>query len=53
MQKLAKLLKSNDVFGHEIRLNFNNSGTSHGTIPGGIATLVLYLFMGFYLESLI
>ena len=53
MIKFVKMLKSNDVFGHKVRLNFNNSGTSYGTITGGIATIVLYLFMGFYLISLI
>ena len=40
---LNKLIKDLDHFGYHIGLNFNNSGNTHNTIPGGIISILLYI----------
>jgi len=39
------LIRDQDLFGHEIRLNFNNKGDSHRTFIGGVVSLVIKVCM--------
>ena len=42
---LRKFIKSNDMFGHKINLNFNKKGDSFPTSLGGLASLILLLMI--------
>ena len=43
--KLRKFIKSNDMSGHKINLNFNKKGDSFPTSLGGLASLILLLMI--------
>ena len=53
MKKFNDRLRSNDMFGHVIQLNFNKEGDSHQTSIGGFfsifirAAMTMYVFMNF------
>ena len=38
---LNNLIKGEDMFGHQIVLNFNKDGDSHKTLIGGIGSLMV------------
>jgi len=38
-------IKSIDIFGHPIQLNFDEKGITHKTILGGICTILYYIFI--------
>jgi len=40
---------SHDLFGHVINLNFNRQGSSHKTLIGGIASILIKIFMAIYI----
>ena len=42
-------IKSEDMFGHQIRMNFNKDGESHKTLLGGIGSLMVQCFMFVYI----
>ena len=49
MMKLSKWVKKNDMFGHNIALNFNKNGGSHTTFIGGIVSILVKVFMSIYI----
>ena len=50
---LLKFIKSQDLFGHEVSLNFNKKGSSHNTIIGGAVSVLVKAFMAFYTVLLV
>jgi hypothetical protein len=46
---IKKVIKSFDMFGHPITLNFNRQGDNFFTTPGGIVSLLTNLILGFYI----
>ena len=46
--KLAHKIRSFDLFGNQITLNFNSNGNSHKTYIGGVCTLLSTLFFILY-----
>ena len=46
--KLAHKIRSFDIFGNNITLNFNSNGNSHKTYIGGVCTLLSTLFFIMY-----
>ena len=38
---LTRAIKEFDMFGHDVRLNFNRNGDTHKTILGGIVSLFI------------
>jgi len=46
-----KMLKNQDIFGHPVKLNFNRQGEEYATPFGGIVTILLKLFLAFYLYT--
>ena len=38
---INNVIKNEDMFGHQIVLNFNKDGDSHKTLIGGIGSLVV------------
>ena len=49
MKRFKNSIKSKDLFGHIIQLNFNQKGSSHKTVIGGSLSLLIYTFMGFFI----
>ena len=49
MPRFAAWVKSHDMFGHEIKLNFNRNGDSHTTILGGLVSLLVKTVMTIYI----
>jgi hypothetical protein len=47
-QKFGKVLKDQDLFGHQLELNFNQDGSKHKTVVGGIFSLILKVFLLMY-----
>jgi hypothetical protein len=47
-QKFGKIFKDQDLFGHQLELNFNQDGSKHKTVVGGIFSLILKMFMVAY-----
>ena len=45
---MKKFIKSQDMFGQQIMLNFNNRGSAHNTFVGGVASLLIYSFISWY-----
>lgn len=48
-QIFRKWMKARDLFGHEIRLNFNQKGDTHRTFPGGCMTILAMFAMCYIL----
>ena len=45
---LLKLIKSHDLFGHEVQLSFNKKGSTHNTLVGGIfSVLIKFMVLGY------
>ena len=49
MIKFLKRIREIDRFGFPIQLNFDEKGSSHNTIYGGILTLIFYLITIIYI----
>jgi hypothetical protein len=49
MKRFKKYIKDSDWFGHPVALNFNNHGSTHNTLFGGVFSIVFKLFLGAYL----
>ena len=47
---MKKGLKKIDLFGHEMRLNFNQKGGTHATYIGGFCSIFLYGFFIFFIS---
>ena len=48
MKKLKDIIRQVDLFGIEVKLNFDGEREQHTTLPGGIISLMLYGFYVFY-----
>ena len=48
MKKFNDKLRSNDMFGHTINLNFNKEGDSHQTVLGGFFSIFIRIAMFIY-----
>ena len=48
MKKFNDKLRSNDMFGHTINLNFNKEGDSHQTALGGFFSIFIRIAMFIY-----
>ena len=48
MKHFTNKIKSIDIYGNPITLNFNDKGNSHKTYIGGICTLISTLFFMMY-----
>ena len=46
---ITKLIKGQDLFGLPVQLHFNNKGPYHRTILGGLFSILIKLFMAFYI----
>ena len=49
LSKASKFVRSHDLFGHVIHLNFNNMGDSHKTVIGGIGSLFVKTIMAIFI----
>ena len=51
---LKRFFRERDIFGHEIKLNFNQKGDTHNTYVGGIFSIlvkiVYFLYMGYLIK---
>ena len=47
-QSLKKFLKSQDMFGHIVNLNFNQKGTEHTTLIGGSVSGLIKILISLY-----
>ena len=45
---VSEVIKSIDMFGQPIELNFNNSGSKHKTVVGGFCSIYIRMFLLFY-----
>ena len=45
---LTDKIRKLDMFGHDVRLNFNNSGHLHKTFLGGLVSLFIKTFIALY-----
>lgn len=45
MEKLSKLIRGQDVFGHHVSLNFNKEASKHTTVLGGIMSIIVKVTM--------
>jgi len=45
---MFKFVKSRDMFGHRVTLNFNSKGNSHTTLFGGVMSIVVQFTMLMY-----
>lgn len=48
MGKIKEKLRSQDMFGHTINLNFNKEGDSHQTAIGGSMSILIRIVMALY-----
>ena len=49
--KLSNFIKSFDIFGHPVTLNFNKQGDTHNTIIGGVVSIFIkVLLLMFFVE---
>ena len=49
MKKVGNFIKYFDIFGYQIKLNFDKKGDSHRSLPGGIFSIVYFLSLASYL----
>ena len=47
--RFKKFIKSQDMFGHIVNLNFNKNGTEHTTFVGGLMSGLIKLFISMYI----
>ena len=50
---IASLIKSQDLFSHEVSLNYRKKGNKHTTVVGGVVSLVLRCLVLTYLTILL
>ncbi len=48
MKRLLNRIRSDDVFGYQITLNFNQSGRTHKTLCGGFMSLIMKVLVAWY-----
>ena len=48
MTSLTSMIRNLDMFGHDVRLNFNNNGHHHKTFLGGFVSLFIKTFIALY-----
>ena len=53
MKAFSAVLKSQDIFGSKVRLNFNRNGSVHTTSIGGFVSIILKLMYVGYMAILI
>ena len=53
MVKLQKYLSKEDIFAHHVEFNINQNGKAHGTVSGGIVSIILKIVYALYLYILI
>ena len=53
MSSLKAYIKTHDLFGHKIELNFNRKGSSHNTIIGGAMSILIKVIMTTYIFLLV
>ena len=46
---LSKFIREFDLFGHTIELNFNKEGSTYKTFIGGLISLIVKIFLLYYL----
>ena len=55
--KIGKYIKSHDLFGHEVKLNFNKTGSTYNTVVGGLVSIVIkcliYVYVIFLFKRMI
>ena len=49
MGRFASWVKSQDMFGHEIKLNFNRNGDAHTTVIGGLTSCIVKALIYIYI----
>ena len=49
MKKFKSFVRSKDMFGHTINLNFNKQGYTHQTFVGGFFSFIIKIAMGTYI----
>lgn len=48
MKKIKDMIRQIDLFGIDVKLNFDGEREQHTTLPGGTVSLLLYGFYIFY-----
>ena len=48
MVSVIHYVKSFDMFGHDVRLNFNKHGVTHNTAIGGFFSILIKMAIAFY-----
>ena len=48
MYYIADLIRSNDMFGYQVRLNFNKNGPVHNTLAGGTFSIFINIALTLY-----
>ena len=43
LKKTKGFIKDRDMFGHAVKLNFNQKGDTHNTVIGGVGSILLNL----------
>ena len=51
-KNFKNFLRERDLFGHDIKLNFHQDGTSHNTFVGGWVSVFVKLLYFFYMAFL-
>ena len=46
---MKKRIKKHDMFGHSVVLNFNRSGDKFNTVPGGLVSIAVSIFLALFL----
>ena len=44
----SQLIKEQDLFGHQVSLNFDGKGEQHKTLIGGLVSILVKVFLGLY-----
>ena len=45
---IKNAIKRQDLFGHEVKFNFNSKGDVHHTLLGGIASIIIKIMLFWY-----
>ena len=53
MSSFQTYIKTHDLFGHKIELNFNKKGSSHNTLIGGVFSILIKMVMLIYIYLLV
>ena len=43
--KFLKAISNQDMFGHDVKLNFNRNGHEHKTLIGGIVSILVQMVL--------